>query len=91
MLKDLRSRNIVSEACPIVINIVANRRFIYFFVERQRSPSAHFVRRRGGTPCWVPFSLAVPGFTFPNRFRAVDGFSIEGRGRSIGRAVAIIS
>ena len=29
------------------------------------------MRRRGGTPCWVPFSLAVPGFTFPNRFRGV--------------------
>jgi len=52
---------------------------------------APLVARNGGTPCWVPFSLAVPGFTFPNRFRAVDGFSIEGRGRSIGRAVPIIS
>ena len=39
--------------------------------QRQRSPSAHFVRRRGGTPCWIPFSSAVPGFALPNRFRAV--------------------
>ena len=29
------------------------------------------MRRRGGTPCWIPFSLAVPGFALRNRFRAV--------------------
>ena len=23
-----------------------------FLIQRQRSPSAHFVRRSGGTPCW---------------------------------------
>ena len=39
--------------------------------ERQRSPSAHLVRRRGGTPCWIPFSLAVPGFALRNRSRGV--------------------
>ena len=31
----------------------------------------HLVHRRGGTPCWILFSLAVPGFALPNRFRAV--------------------
>ena len=31
-------------------------------VERQRSPSAHLVRRRCGTPCWLRYSSAVPGF-----------------------------
>ena len=29
------------------------------------------MRRRGGTPCWIPFSLAVPGFALRNRFRVV--------------------
>ena len=30
--------------------------------ERLRSPSAHLVRRRCGTPCWLRLSSAVPGF-----------------------------
>ena len=46
--------------------------------QRQRSPSAHKVRRKGGTPCWIPFSLAVPGFALRNRGRAVDALSIDG-------------
>ena len=31
----------------------------------------HLVHRRGGMPCWISFSLAVPGFALRNRFRAV--------------------
>ena len=47
MLKDFRRRNIVSEACPIVINNVANHRFIiYFFVERHASPARSVRSRR---------------------------------------------
>ena len=49
----------------------ASSRSVHFQCERQRSPSAHLVRRRGGTPCWIPFSLAVPGFALRNRFRVV--------------------
>ena len=52
---------------PIIIFLF----FIGFMTERQRSPSAHLVRRSGGTPCWIPFSLAVPGFALPNRSRGV--------------------
>ena len=42
----------------------------YFLSERQRSPSAHLVRRKGGTPCWLHFSwlLLAPAH---NRFRVV--------------------
>ena len=32
---------------------------------------APLVARRGATPCWIPFSLAVPGFALRNRFRGV--------------------
>ena len=32
---------------------------------------APLVARNGGTPCWIPFSLAVPGFALRNRFRVV--------------------
>ena len=32
---------------------------------------APLVARNGGTPCWIPFSSAVPGFALPNRFRGV--------------------
>ena len=42
-----------------------------FIVERQHSPSVHLVHRSGGMPCWIPFSLAVPGFALRNRFRVV--------------------
>ena len=42
----------------------------YFLSERQRSPAAPCAPY-GGTPCWIPFSLAVPGFALPNRFRGV--------------------
>ena len=41
-----------------------------FRSQRQRSPAAPCAPY-GGTPCWIPFSLAVPGFAFPNRFRGV--------------------
>ena len=44
---------------------------LLFFTERQHSPSVHLVRRRGGMPCWISFSLAVPGFALRNRFRVV--------------------
>ena len=43
----------------------------YILSQRQRSPSAHFVRRSGGTPCWIPFSSAVLGFALRNRSRVV--------------------
>ena len=32
---------------------------------------APLVARSGGTPCWIPFSLAVPGFALRNRSRVV--------------------
>ena len=54
---------------------VALSRSVHFLFERQRSPSAHFVRRSGGTPCWIPFSLAVPGFALRNRSRVVRDLS----------------
>ena len=61
---------------------------IYFLIQRQRSPSVHLVHRRGGTPCWILFSLAVPGFALPNRFRVVDALCFSSGGGSIERAVA---
>ena len=39
---------------------------------------APLVARNGGTPCWIPFSLAVPGFALRNRGRTVDALSIDG-------------
>ena len=55
--------------------------------ERQRSPSAHLVRRRGGTPCWnFLFGCSCPG-PVRNRGRVVDALSIDGSGGSVGRAV----
>ena len=32
---------------------------------------APLVARNGGTPCWIPFSSAVPGFALRNRSRVV--------------------
>ena len=61
---------------------------MYFFVERQRSPSAHFVRRSGATPCWnFLFGCSCPGPVL-NRGRVVDALSIDGSGGSVGRAMA---
>ena len=58
-----------------------------FRFERQRSPSAHLVRRRGGTPCWnFLFGCSCPG-PVRNRDRVVDALSIDGSGGSVGRAV----
>ena len=55
--------------------------------ERQRSPSAHFVRRSGGTPCWnFLFGCSCPG-PVRNRGRVVDALSIDVSGGSVGRAV----
>ena len=43
-----------------------------FRSERQRSPSAHLVRRSGGTPCWdFHFGCSCPG-PVRNRGRVVD-------------------
>ena len=39
-------------------------------------------------PCWIPFSLAVPGFALPNRFRVVRDLCVVGGGGSIVRAAA---
>ena len=52
-------------------------------------PRRTLVRRSGGMPCWIQFSLAVPGFAFPNRSRAVVVI-LSQWGRSIMRAVAHI-
>ena len=51
---------------------------------------APLVARSGGTPCWIPFSSAVPGFALPNRFRAARDLCVVGGGGSIVRAVANI-
>ena len=51
---------------------------------------APLVARNGGTPCWVPFSLAVPGFALRNRFRAVDALCFNSGGGSVDRADAYI-
>ena len=51
---------------------------------------APLVARNGGTPCWIPFSSAVPGFALPNRFRVVRDLCVVGGGGSIVRAVAYI-
>ena len=41
--------------------------------------------------CWIPFSLAVPGFALRNRFRVVRDLCVVGGGGSIVRAAANIS
>ena len=51
---------------------------------------APLVARNGGTPCWIPFSSAIPGFALRNRFRVVRDLCIVGGGGSIVRAVANI-
>ena len=43
----------------------------YILIPTSAFTFAPLVARNGGTPCWVPFSLAVPGFALPNRFRGV--------------------
>ena len=60
-----------------------------FRSERQRSPSAHLVRRKGGTPCWLHFSwlLLAPA---QNRFRVVRALRVFSGGRSVVRALTII-
>ena len=61
----------------------------HFPAERQRSPSAHLVRRKGGTPCWLHFSwlLLAPA---QNRFRVVRALRVFSGGRSVVRALTII-
>ena len=71
-------------AIPVIIFLF----FIGFMTERQRSPSVHFVHRRGGMPCWIPFSSAVPGFALRNRSRVVRDLCVVGGGGSIVRAAA---
>ena len=44
---------------------------IYIPVPTSAFTFAPLVARNGGTPCWIPFSSAVPGFALPNRFRGV--------------------
>ena len=51
----------------------------------------HLVHRRGGMPCWITFSLAVPGFALRNRFRAVRDLCFVGGGGSIVRVAAHFS
>ena len=58
-LRAICSDNWVS---PLPLIIFRNPVILSSWVQRQRSPSAHLVRRRGGTPCWLRFSSAVPGF-----------------------------
>ena len=41
-------------------------------------------------PCWISFSLAVPGFALRNCFRVVRDLCVVGGGGSIVRAVANI-
>ena len=68
---------------------VALSRSVHFLFERQRSPSAHLVRRKGGTPCWLHFSwlLLAPA---QNRFRVVRALRVFSGGRSVVRALTII-
>ena len=42
-------------------------------------------------PCWIPFSLAVPGFALRNRSRVVRDLCVVGGGGSIVRAAAHFS
>ncbi len=46
---------------------------IYLLVERQRSPSAHFVRRSGGTPCSALSSESL-AIGVANRFVHIDQY-----------------
>ena len=56
----LRNRSrVVRDLCfTVVEGPLCARSPIYFLIQRQRSPSAHLVRRRGATPCSV-FILLV--------------------------------
>ena len=47
---------------PLPSIIFRNPIILSSWVQRLRSPSAHLVRRRCGTPCWLRLSSAVPGF-----------------------------
>ena len=61
----------------------------FSFANRQRSPSAHLVRRKGGTPCWLHYSwlLLAPA---QNRFRVVRALRVFRGGRSVVRALTNI-
>ena len=63
--------------------------FVFHMAERQRSPSAHLVRRNGGTHCWLHYSwlLLAPA---QNRFRVVRALRVFSGGRSVVRALTII-
>ena len=50
----------------------------YILIPTSAFTFAPLVARNGGTPCWIPFSLAVPGFALRNRGRTVDALSIDG-------------
>ena len=49
-----------------------------FSVRTSAFTFAPLVARNGGTPCWIPFSSAVPGFALRNRGRTVDALSLDG-------------
>ena len=43
----------------------------YILIPTSAFTFAPLVARNGGTPCWIPFSSAVPGFALRNRFRVI--------------------
>ena len=63
---------------PATMNIGPIIFWVIVFQPTSAFTFAPLVARTGGTPSWIPFSLAVPGFALRNRGRTVDALSIYG-------------
>ena len=58
---DIIAAQPVENRIPIKRESKARQVEFILYSQRQRSPSAHFVRRSGATPCWVSVIHVVGG------------------------------